>query len=411
MNVKKYAIPLVIYLLWFAAVFDPIGNVFFLRYIAWAASISLLLILGLYLQLFNSKNLLKKSLLIYVAILMPIYGITLCLINNGLGTEFRDTSYIAAGVLLLFSLIYFDKDQVKTAINAMIFPLRCLSILTIIIYIAMTSDLDIELLSFFTEKSVAVFGFREYAGIQFPYIYFLASPMLAYLIGYDLNKVFSNFNFRYMLICFLSILAYAFSGTRAHQLLALVYAPLFYILLYSRHKILLLYFSILSVAIIFSIFDFEILDLMFSPKETSNSMKIAMLDVYAEIFNNPIMLIFGQGYNAHTWSLPFMKMLGVPDGATTSKTELTYIELIRVYGILVSVPFYALLTVLVYRLAWTSEKYKWLLPAFLIHLADSATNPYIFSTNGMLPLGLIIAVVSLKGESKHVMSKRLGRAG
>ncbi len=409
MIANKYTIPLVVYLLWFAAVFDPIGNVFFLRFIALASSVVLMLALGLYMQLLDGKKSLKNLLLIYMAILMPIYGITLCLINNGLGTEFRDTSYIAAGVLLLFSLIYFNEDQVKIAISAMIFPLRLLSILTIVVYFAMVSDFDIEWLSFFTERSVAVFGFRQYVGIQFPYIYFLASPMLVYLIAYDLNKLFFKFSLSHLFVCFLSIIAYAFSGTRSHQLLALAYVPLFYILVYSKHKILLFYFCSLSVVVSLSIFDVEILESMFSSQETSNSMKILLLDGYSEIFNNPVAFIFGQGYNAHTWSLPFMNMLGVPYGATTSKTEFTYIELIRVYGMLVSVPFYALLSVLIYRLAQTSEKYKWLLPAFLIHLADSATNPYIFSTNGMLPLGLIIAVVSLKKESKHVLQPSFGR--
>ena len=52
MHLKKYTITIVIYLLWFAAVFDPIGNVFMFRYIALASSVAIIVSLGLYLQLF-----------------------------------------------------------------------------------------------------------------------------------------------------------------------------------------------------------------------------------------------------------------------------------------------------------------------------------------------------------------------
>lgn len=399
---KNRIISIAIFLLWFAAVFDPIGNVFFLRYIALAAAIAAILIFGLYSQILSRENSLRKTLTIYISFLMPIYGLSLCLIHGGVGAEFRDTSYLAAGVLFFLSLIYSDESLVKTGIQAMIFPLRILSLLIFIVYGAMISEFNQDWLSFFTERSVAFFGFRQYAGIELPYIYFLASPLLVYLIAYDLNKLFSDHKAKYVPLVCLSILAYAFSGTRSHQLLAIASIPTFYILLHSKHKILSLYFILLSIFIGLSIFNFEILESMFSTEEASNSLKIALVDGFLDIFDSPIAFIFGQGFNAHTWSMQYMDMLGVGDGNIASKTEWTYIELVRVYGIVGALPFFVLLGILIYRLARTSNKYRWLLPAFLIHLADSATNPYIFSTNGMLPLGLIVGILSLKNYKQRV---------
>jgi hypothetical protein len=410
LNLKKYIVSIVIYLLWFAAVFDPIGDMFMLRYIALAAAVACLVYFGSYLQLFSREMTIKKSMIIYISFFMPIYGFVLSVIRGGFVSEFLDTSYAAAGILLLFSLIYVNEYFVKVGLRAMLFSLRCLVFLIICIYAAMSMDLNNDWFSFFSERHVAVLSTREYAGISFPYIYFLASPILLYLIGYDLNKLFVNFKIRYVVISFATMFAFAISGTRSHMILAVAYIPIFYIFVYSRHKLFLIFFCMVSVAAILNLFDIEILRSFFSANESNNAMKIDLLDNYAEIFDSPLTFMFGQGYNAHTWSVTLRKMVALEVHA--SKTELTYIELVRVYGIFIAIPFYFLLAALIYRLARTSDEYKWLYPAFLIYLLDSSLNPYLFSTNGMLPLGLIVAIVSLKGLStRPELTAEFGQRG
>ena len=51
----------------------------------------------------------------------------------------------------------------------------------------------------------------------------------------------------------------------------------------------------------------------FSSSETSNSMKISLLDGYSEIFSRPENLIFGQGFNAHEWSPELRGMIAMED--------------------------------------------------------------------------------------------------
>jgi len=144
------------------------------------------------------------------------------------------------------------------------------------------------------------------------------------------------------------------------------------------------------------LFNFEILGAFFAADETDNAMKLRMLTNYAEIVNDPLTFIFGQGYNAHAWSHSLREMIAAEVNA--SKTELTYIEIVRVYGLLISIPFFLLLCILGYRVSKTSDEYRWLYPAFVIYLLNSSVNPYLFSTNGMLPLALIAAIVSLTGK-------------
>lgn len=387
---------IVIFTLWIAAVFDPIGNLFMLRYLALGGALTCLVLFGFYKKLFGATISLRTIFIVYISFVMPIYGLMMYVISGGYTSQLLDTSYLAAGLLLLTSLLYEDERLCKIGIRAMLVALRLLVIIIVGAYATGTFDLHKEWISFFTERNVAIVSFREVAEIKLPYVYFLASPMLIYLIAHDLNKLFSSFSTKYVLTAASSIFAFALSGTRAHILLALAYTPLFYILTYSRNKVVWISLCLFLAASVGSLFSIEILSAFFSVDETSNAMKLHMISTYSEIFDDPVVFIFGQGYNAHAWS-PLLRGI-IATEIDASKTELTYIEAIRVYGLLVSMPFLFLLVVLAYRVSKTSDEYRWLFPAYLIYLVNSSINPYLFSSNGMLPLGLIAAIALSKGK-------------
>ncbi|MFZ9214919.1 MAG: hypothetical protein ACO21S_07050, partial [Sediminibacterium sp.] len=50
------------------------------------------------------------------------------------------------------------------------------------------------------------------------------------------------------------------------------------------------------------------------------------------IFSKPNFLLLGQGFNAHDWSMDFKNLLMKADNDGT-KTELTYLEYLRVFGV------------------------------------------------------------------------------
>jgi len=396
-----YIFSIAICLLWFAAVFDPIGKFFMLRYVALASALACLVLAGLFWKLFDPNISLQNTIIIYVSFLMPMYGFLVYAMRGGYTTKLLDTSYAAASILLLFSFLYKNENLCKVGIRAMIFSLRLLVVVIVLIYAATILGFNIEWIKFFTEGDAARVSTRDYAGINLPYIYFLASPMLIYLIAYDLNKFFGAFSTKNALTCGASIFAFALSGTRAHIILAFVYPLLFYSLIFSRHKFILIVTSVLVIVLTIGLFNFEILNAFFTTKETSNSMKVGMLTKYADMFSDPLTVIFGQGYNAHAWSTSLREIIAIEENA--SKSELTYIELVRVYGLFISLPFFILFGALVYKLSRVSFEYRWLYPAFLIYLINSFLNPYLFSTNGILPLGLILAIVSLKRVSNPLV--------
>jgi len=393
---KTMIYSLAIYFLWYAAVLDPVGKLFMLRYVALVYAVACLLLSGRVLALFEPNTSLRNVTIIYISFLMPIHGLLMYAMRAGYTSDFIDTSYISAGILLLISLIYQTPTLCNVGLRAMIGSGRLLSILIILVYLISTTDAIGELGSFLYERGIALVNTREYASFSFPYIYFFASPMLIYLIAFDLSAAFDKPEMRNILKSGVSIFALALSGTRFHIVLACLFPFVFYILRYPRQKFLLLGAFVVLVMSAQTVTELPIVNEIFSPEEASNAKKLGMVSYYWEMFRDIITYLFGQGYNAHAWSSPLREIISIERNA--SKSELTYLEIFRVYGVLISVPFFLLLVALVRRLGLLSKDLGWLYPAFIIFLVGSASNPYLFSTNGMLPLGLILAVVSQSGR-------------
>jgi len=142
----------------------------------------------------------------------------------------------------------------------------------------------------------------------------------------------------------------------------------------------------------------EVFLAMFSA--ANSAAKLSYLSGYAEIFGNSIYFLFGQGWNANAWSSDFIKMLDIV-GNPGVKTELTYLELMRVYG----APMGAIITILLFSLPFIGnglKEYQWLRPALFMYLILTATNPYIFSSNGVIAFGVYLGFLRMtKGVELH----------
>jgi hypothetical protein len=385
--------PAVIYLLWFAAIFDPVGEVFGLRYFALGGAIACLGLSGAFRGLFLRSSFLRTAMIVCVSFVMPAYGFFVYAVRGGHASELRDTSYAAAGLLLTFSLLYKNEYLCRVGLRAMVISLRALVVVVIVIYVTTISSLDGDWVNFFVEGNVARLGTRDYAGRIFPYLYFLASPMLIYLIAHDLHRLSQRVDLRGTLACVASMFTFALSGTRAHMLIAVAYPVLFYIIGGGRHRITLAAISVFLAVATIKGSSVETLSEFVSRSEQSNATKVGMLTSYADMLDDPLTATFGQGYNAHAWSSSLREIIAVEVGA--SKTELTYIELVRVYGLVLASLFAVLLAGVLFRLSRVRHRYRWLYPALVIYLINASINPYLFSTNGILPLGLILGIVSL----------------
>jgi len=173
------------------------------------------------------------------------------------------------------------------------------------------------------------------------------------------------------------------AGTRNNMLVAIC-LPLTLLFFQSKNKkwAALIVLSVLITIVTF--FNSEI-SAMLSSSETSNEIKIAYLGDYNDIFSDPVTLLFGQGLGSYQ----YWRILG----EDVSIVELTYFEILRNYGIILGS---ILLCMIIYPLIYSVRisiryNYKPILIAYVFYLFMSMTNPFIFSSLGMLILSMLIA--------------------
>ena len=394
--VKKFISILTIfsvYLLWFAALFDPVGTFYGIRYLALGSCFFIIGVKFITMELSNRLYLVYGYIFIFFVLFIPGYGSLLSFIRGGLLSTFIDTSYIAAGVLFGCSLIYFDNIDLNSIIKIAMISLRILSLIIILVLVLMFSDSSSNIIHFFIKNDIAFISRRNYGGINFYYIYFIASPMIIYLLSYESWKFFNNRTFWNFVSLLIPVLALFLSGTRANMLISII--GLIFIFLWWKHNsrsIYYLLFFILLFFIIVAFINFDLIKDIFDTKDVSNSVKIGYLEVYSEIFSDPFTVLFGQGFNAHVWSKPFDSLIA--GGA--SKTELTYLEFLRIFGIVGFVYFMYIIIFIISKVRKIPKQYGWIAPALLLYLAGSSLNPYLFSSNGMLIIGLSSVIISKK---------------
>jgi hypothetical protein len=336
---------------------------------------------------------------------MPIYGLFIYSLKSG-GGNFIDTSYLAAAILMMTSILYRDKSTCIFGVKCLIFFSRILSLVIIGCFIGQTFSLS-DWYWFFVENQVAFIGQRNYSGINLPYVYFVASPLLIFLICYEFNSILNGIGRTRYVRFTIATLALFLSGTRFNMILAITFIPLYFILVGRKKQFFaFLKFSFPILIILFLYFNpQDFFASIFSTSEESNSVKLSYIDNYINIFQNANNFIFGQGFNAHEWSSEFRDVL--PLDYMASKTELTFFELLRVYGLVLSTTFFILLLFIMNKLKDIIGNMMWIYPSFFIFLVSASLNPYFFSTNGILPLSLFLSIIYYFGNSFPTLNSKI----
>ena len=386
---------IVIYLFWLGCLLNPTPSVLKLKLI-----VLLLIIVVLCLRLSISITTLRLSptyvTSVSIVTLMPIYGLIITALRGGFTGEFIDTSYLTSLLYFFPSFLYLFSDNKRKAIGAMLLSLRTISVLIILSYLALEGAYGLEAVYYFVSIGTAFIGMREYGGLSFHYIYYIVSPMLVILAAYDTNRFLSKQNFLSGVLLATTILALFLSGTRANMLLSILTPLLVFGWRYfgSFSIIFIGIVGVIGMTIAISA-TIPVFQDMFDPTDVSNETKLSYLTVYQTILSAPAVLLFGQGFNAHAWSPLVLGIL--PEGA--SKTELTYLEGIRVFGVLGFFPFLVVLFYVMIGKRIQRSEWGWMSPALFVYFLASAFNPYIFSSNGMLILGLALSIFN--GQYKN----------
>ncbi|HKU24817.1 MAG TPA: hypothetical protein VJQ54_05050 [Candidatus Sulfotelmatobacter sp.] len=114
-----------------------------------------------------------------------------------------------------------------------------------------------------------------------------------------------------------------------------------------------------------------------NPAESSNAIKLKHMQSYEQEFvSHPSYLLLGQGADTTFYSTGFQSW--------TTSTELSYLDLIRVYGVPMSLLMFGCLAWLVLKLL-KSERYG-LAIGFIGYLLISGSNPLLISSTGFLAI-------------------------
>lgn len=364
------------------AFFDPQNGFGFRRLL-----IYLLVPLWIY-GFFKSVGNISKNYVVFIlCYISPIWGILVYMMRGDGMFNLTDTSYISFAFTLSIVHIFNSEISQKALTDASIICGLIFSGFLILTATQLIFQNSYNLINFVVSNDVALISFREYGGIRMPSVYYYASPLLilpiSVLLQAIINRVSSPKDHISLIVL---LIALFLSGTRAHMVVSIVF--LFYYLYQMNGHVRVIAYLILVLAMYeSSAYLTDLLVGMFSKTDVSNAYKLSMISLYISLFNDPMTIFIGQGYQAVDWSNELRQMVSIENGAT--KTELTYIELFRVYGIILPSVIVVIFLHLLYTPKNKNHIFKKIALAGL--LFDSALNPHLFSTYGAIMLAVSIS--------------------
>jgi len=373
---------LCIALLFLDVIIDPSNKIFQSKYV---------LFLGVFVLWFpqHYKNIinLSKQLLFavtFIGFFMPFYALSVGLFNN------FATNSSMANLVYLNSFFFFFLLLVIVTENIQLRPVLNVSAILLVVVTAFSYLLPLfnpgffaKLYAFFVmEKEVAVYALRNYGGFTLLMVFYKTSPILVFPLAYSLHRVLiltTKKNKAGHIVFILALCTTLFlSGTRAN-ILSMGLIVLFYILFYAykNSKPIALLVAFIYLAGFF--YGANILaEVFLNRSEVSNQVKLGHLFSYIEHFSDHLgILIFGQGIGSTMYTSGINSVVSV--------TELTYFELVRVWGIPVSIVFGLILLLPVYH-EIKNRSISHLFIAYIAYLFIAGTNPLLLSSTGMLVL-------------------------
>lgn len=200
-------------------------------------------------------------------------------------------------------------------------------------------------------------------------IFFKTSPLLVILIDESISKK----NYAWGAVAFLAM---CFSGTRANVFSSIIIIGSRLLMLgkkNTRLRYLIAAFAFVGLILCLPrIFGSVLAQMSTQGAVESDAVRSNELYAYAEVFSNPFNLICGSGFGSQYYSY------GRNTLVTTS--ELSYLELIRCVGFPLAVVFIAFVAAPFF----SRRINKYTKIAYACYLLIAATNPFLFSSTGMI---------------------------
>lgn len=378
-------------LLLFLCVFDSQNLLLGIKTPVFVVIILLSFIYGMHNGKKITFNILTYALIFSVAI--PFVSIIIALIGNGFDfVNFNGFIYWKS-FLFLF-LIFVLQITNLDLISPLVKILTLLSAVTIVLFIfAFSSNVFLNKLSVFGHHyGLLTMGYRFFGTLKYPYIYFHSTPLLVISVAYFSYQLFGlkNKNILILLGLSVNIVAMIFSGTRNNIFMSISLCIIVWLYYANWPKRIFLMVGLACILLLTLKFLIPDIQGMFSTAEKSNHVKIGHLESYIVELQDWKTLIFGQGLGSFFYTKGINRMV--------SNTELTYLEVIRRFGVfiggfLIGLMYYPLLAI-----KKSNSDFVWLFIAYGCYLIMINFNPFFFSSTGMI----ILSIVLFKAEQLRV---------
>ena len=318
--------------------------------------------------------------IVFIFISIPFFSILYYHLYNG-SLPYAGFQSLKAYLYFTILFIFYTYNYNLLSFTSNVLTLLATIILTTYFIILVNPSIFNTFYQFGTDYGIFLIGDRKYdENLSVLNIYFVCSPMIAISISYSTYKFLNKKNIYNTFILFINIFGMFTAGTRNNMFVSIL-LPLSIFFIYSKNKIWFFLFSLIPLFFLIKIYQNELIAL-FSINETSNNTKIQMLKDYIQIFKNPLNLFFGQGLGSYYYWSDRQEFYYT--------TELTFLEIFRNFGLILGIPILIILLIPLQKLfSKNINSIKFLYLGYLFYLIMCFTNPYLFSSLGMLILSIV----------------------
>lgn len=359
----------------FVLLVDPTNSILRIKDIVF---IFLIVLSALHYSRINTKAIIV-ILIIYLIIIISFISGSIAVYKF----DYVFTLSVIKGFSPLILLFWIDKYRI---VKKMILPslvICCIIIFTFFV-IQYNQSLRGVLYNYFTNhKDTLMMGRRSFLGIEIMSLFYKSLPVLLLPASIYTYRFFNTKGekLKNFLIMSLFLFTLFLGGTRACILGEIVIFAFNFFLWLSRSNLgKLIMIPILIISL--TIFSILFLSLISEKEESSNKIKFANLDSYSDlVIKHPSILLFGQGAGSLFYSKG--------RNAMVVQTEWSYIEIVRMFGLLGAFIVIVLFSFPLYVICKKRKVLLYWIPVFvgyLLYLFVGGTNPLLLGSTGMLVL-------------------------
>lgn len=359
----------------FVSILDPSGSLFQLKALSFALSIGVVAMFYMIDPGFSINRYLLAVVLIVVVIVPISSYILLNVFSVDVHTAIANQYLLSfLPLVLLLPIMSYGLQVEKMVVPPLIF------LMSVVLFTSMVYWSGIpfyESVKFLLDDSMhaAKIGLRDFNGLLVLMVYYKTSILLVFLMAYYAKKE----RFIHLCIVALAALAMVVTAARANAIVAIILLVVYAYFFLARKQNKLFSYAFVSMCIGVLIYlVYLIQEYFFSMTETSNTIKLGHIWGYIEYFSNGgLELLKGAGPGVGFYSPGYDRTIFV--------SELTYLELVRVYG-LFSLPLFILIIYPCFKARGIGKEY---FCAWIAFLLVAGSNPLLVSSTGMIAILII----------------------